>query len=179
MGLPAEFTDCKIDRMQSALITTPHHGDSGFLSTLEIKAACESRSSIPRYSGAFAVGKRRLRFALPRPQNTENEHAASAGAVDDAPRGVAYLLNNREGRSPTNRMRQLSDPLAMPKLRLVRGAARREPAAKQPQGLHHAARPEHEHALARGLRTPVNNIEYFPPNCEGLVLGCIDADFCK
>ena len=30
-----------------------------------------------------------------------------------------------------------------------------------------------------GLRTPVNNIEYFPPNFEGLVLGCIDADFCK
>ena len=32
------------------------------------------------------------------------------------------------------------------------------------------------------LRTPVNNIEYFdyfPPNFEGLVLGCIDANFCK
>ena len=29
------------------------------------------------------------------------------------------------------------------------------------------------------LRTPVNNFEYFPPNFEGLVLGCIDADFCK
>ena len=29
------------------------------------------------------------------------------------------------------------------------------------------------------LRTPVNNIEYFSPNFEGLVLGCIDADFCK
>ena len=29
------------------------------------------------------------------------------------------------------------------------------------------------------LRTPVNNSEYFPPNFEGLVLGCIDADFCK
>ena len=29
------------------------------------------------------------------------------------------------------------------------------------------------------LRTQVNNIEYFPPNFEGLVLGCIDADFCK
>ena len=29
------------------------------------------------------------------------------------------------------------------------------------------------------VRTPVNNIEYFPPNFEGLVLGCIDADFCK
>ena len=28
---------------------------------------------------------------------------------------------------------------------------------------------------AAGLRTPVNNIEYFPPNFEGLVLGCIDA----
>ena len=25
------------------------------------------------------------------------------------------------------------------------------------------------------VRTPVNNIEYFPPNFEGLVLGCIDA----
>ena len=34
-------------------------------------------------------------------------------------------------------------------------------------------------ALAVPLRTPVNNIEYFPPNFEGLVLGCIDADFCK
>ena len=32
---------------------------------------------------------------------------------------------------------------------------------------------------AAGIRTPVNNIEYFPPNFEGLVLGCIDADFCK
>ena len=29
------------------------------------------------------------------------------------------------------------------------------------------------------LRTPVNNIEYFPPYFEGLILGCIDADFCK
>ena len=29
------------------------------------------------------------------------------------------------------------------------------------------------------LRTRMNNIEYFPPNFEGLVLGCIDADFCK
>ena len=34
-------------------------------------------------------------------------------------------------------------------------------------------------AGAVGVRTPVNNIEYFPPNFEGLVLGCIDADFCK
>ena len=25
----------------------------------------------------------------------------------------------------------------------------------------------------------MNNIEYFPPNFEGLVLGCIDAKFCK
>ena len=33
--------------------------------------------------------------------------------------------------------------------------------------------------LHPSLRTPVNNIEYFPPNFEGLVLGCIDADFCK
>ena len=24
-----------------------------------------------------------------------------------------------------------------------------------------------------------SNIEYFSPNFEGLVLGCIDADFCK
>ena len=31
----------------------------------------------------------------------------------------------------------------------------------------------------RSVRTPVNNIEYFPRNFEGLVLGCIDADFCK
>ena len=29
------------------------------------------------------------------------------------------------------------------------------------------------------IRTRLNNIEYFPPNFEGLVLGCIDADFCK
>ena len=33
--------------------------------------------------------------------------------------------------------------------------------------------------VVAGLRTPVNNIEHFPPNFEGLVLGCIDADFCK
>ena len=32
---------------------------------------------------------------------------------------------------------------------------------------------------AMSLRTPVNNTQYFPPNFEGLVLGCIDADFCK
>ena len=32
---------------------------------------------------------------------------------------------------------------------------------------------------AAALRTPVNKIEYFPPNEPGLVLGCIDADFCK
>ena len=36
-----------------------------------------------------------------------------------------------------------------------------------------------QEALEARLRTPVNNIEYFPPNFEGLVLGCIDADFCK
>ena len=29
------------------------------------------------------------------------------------------------------------------------------------------------------LRTRLNNIEYFPPNFEGLVLGCIDAKFSK
>jgi hypothetical protein len=29
------------------------------------------------------------------------------------------------------------------------------------------------------VRTRLNNIEYFPPKFEGLVLGCIDADFCK
>ncbi len=34
-------------------------------------------------------------------------------------------------------------------------------------------------ALQAFLRTPVNNSEYFPPNFEGLVLDCIDADFCK
>ena len=33
--------------------------------------------------------------------------------------------------------------------------------------------------VERDLRTPMNNIEYFPPNFEGLVLGGIDADFCK
>ena len=27
-----------------------------------------------------------------------------------------------------------------------------------------------------GVRTPVNNIEYFHPNFKGLVLGCIDID---
>ena len=32
-------------------------------------------------------------------------------------------------------------------------------------------------APAVPLRTPVNNIEYFPPNFDGLVLGFIDADF--
>jgi len=31
----------------------------------------------------------------------------------------------------------------------------------------------------RSIWTPVNNIEYFPPNFEGLILGCIDANFCK
>ena len=31
----------------------------------------------------------------------------------------------------------------------------------------------------KSVRTRLNNIEYFPSNFEGLVLGCIDADFCK
>ena len=38
---------------------------------------------------------------------------------------------------------------------------------------------EARHEPAGLLRTPVNNTEYFPPNFEGLVLGCSDADFCK
>ena len=29
------------------------------------------------------------------------------------------------------------------------------------------------------LRSEVNSELNFPPNFEGLVLGCIDADFCK
>ena len=29
------------------------------------------------------------------------------------------------------------------------------------------------------VRTRMNNIEEYQPNFEGLVLGCIDADFCK
>ena len=33
--------------------------------------------------------------------------------------------------------------------------------------------------LRRGLRSEVNIELNFPPNFEGLVLGCIDADFCK
>ena len=38
---------------------------------------------------------------------------------------------------------------------------------------------DHDAHEAQGLRTRMNNIEYFSPNFEGLVLGCIDADFCK
>ena len=34
-----------------------------------------------------------------------------------------------------------------------------------------------EHAAS--LRSEVNSELNFPPNFEGLVLGCIDADFCK
>ena len=34
-------------------------------------------------------------------------------------------------------------------------------------------------AERRGLRSEVNSELTFPPNFEGLVLGCIDADFCK
>ena len=34
-------------------------------------------------------------------------------------------------------------------------------------------------ARARLLRSEVNTELNFPPNFEGLVLGCIDADFCK
>ena len=37
------------------------------------------------------------------------------------------------------------------------------------RALRHAAR----------LRSEVNSELNFPPNFEGLVLGCIDADFCK
>ena len=32
---------------------------------------------------------------------------------------------------------------------------------------------------ALGVRSEVNSELNFPPNFEGLVLGCIDADFCK
>ena len=32
---------------------------------------------------------------------------------------------------------------------------------------------------AEGLRSEVNSELNFPSNFEGLVLGCIDADFCK
>ena len=42
------------------------------------------------------------------------------------------------------------------------------------RGLNHIAAELEVH-----IRTRLNNIEYFPPNFEGLVLGCIDADFCK
>ena len=50
-----------------------------------------------------------------------------------------------------------------------------------------AARLNEEAAAARGggtgaaavLRSEVNSELNFPPNFEGLVLGCIDADFCK
>ena len=34
-------------------------------------------------------------------------------------------------------------------------------------------------ALALGARRRMNSELNFPPNFEGLVLGCIDADFCK
>ena len=37
------------------------------------------------------------------------------------------------------------------------------------------AAPVHEAALRRRMNNELN----FPPNFEGLVLGCIDADFCK
>ena len=33
--------------------------------------------------------------------------------------------------------------------------------------------------LGAGLRSEVNSELNFSPNFEGLVLGCIDADFCK
>ena len=40
-------------------------------------------------------------------------------------------------------------------------------------------RPRPTATAASCLRTRLNNIEQFSPNFEGLVLGCIDADFCK
>ena len=33
--------------------------------------------------------------------------------------------------------------------------------------------------VSSSLRRRINNELNFPPNIEGLVLGCIDADFCK
>ena len=36
-----------------------------------------------------------------------------------------------------------------------------------------------DRALVAGVRSEVNIELNFPPNFEGLVLGCIDADFCK
>ena len=39
--------------------------------------------------------------------------------------------------------------------------------------------PRGVHALGLQLRSEVNSELNFCPNFEGLVLGCIDADFCK
>ena len=61
--------------------------------------------------------------------------------------------------------------------------ARARPAVRSAGGLRSTGRDgpgERPRGWAQlSVRTPVNTIEYFPPNFEGLVLGCIDADFCK
>ena len=86
--------------------------------------------------------------------------------------------NNATGHpAPFKRNKQLRSPLAT--ARQLGGAleaalGRRFPA--RPMYRQEAAPPN---PTAPRLRTPVNNIECFPPNFEGLVLGCIDADFCK
>ena len=81
------------------------------------------------------------------------------GEVRD-PQGVAVqrCLEPAEGLQADLRVREPADDAVF------------EPAAGQ------AAGPQQRH---RGLWTRLNNTEYFPSNFEGLVLGCIDADFCK
>ena len=56
-------------------------------------------------------------------------------------------------------------------------ASPEERAARYDPHPDYATMTERDHAVA--VRTLVNNIEYFSPNFEGLVLGCIDADFCN
>ena len=48
---------------------------------------------------------------------------------------------------------------------------------KPPAGVWEGEIPDVSPAVA--LRSEVNSELNFPPNFEGLVLGCIDADFCK
>ena len=92
---------------------------------------------------------------------------AAAPPADDAPRTGDGKFVFEDG--VVDDMAKEDDPGAA-----FMGAPSAQPAAQEPAAHEPAAQEP-----AALLRTRLNNIEYFPPNFEGLVLGCIDADFFK
>ena len=66
---------------------------------------------------------------------------------------------------------------------LGRAPRPREGRDREARGWNHGLRPDgsrrHRQEPAAGLRSEVKSEVNFSPNFEELVLGCIDADFCK